>query len=429
MLYYCLWICCVSTCCDGLRLVPPHSLKRGGTTISTLNLNNNDNHSHTHGLHHDRRAFVSTTSAEAMLLLLLGGMGTLSSSAVAKYDNEDEEDDKKMWKGTSLPLMSPEDAATYLRRSDQRSFPMARWPDPVLRIPSVPTPENLDPDDLRLIANALRNTCRANEAVGLASQQCGVHMSLIYLDDVTVVDNDNNNRRSSHRFLRNITNNNNNKGLFLVNPRMLKRSAEPLMQIWTESCLVLPPSFQATVLRDGEVLVEAEDVWTRDTFQVWLKGDAARTLQHECDHDRGILITDHVDLSDLTFRQIITTGYKYNMKDIEGPGHYDRQRMAYDRYIGPVVVTVEEEPQPQQSDGALYSSIRKMFIPDAYADEERPRGCDDACQQRLLDRRALMRQGRSSTSRQEVLDLSRQRAAMYNTTYQGTSCIPGLPCY
>ena len=65
-------------------------------------------------------------------------------------------------------------------------------------------------------------------------------------------------------------------------------------------------------------------------------------------------------------------------------------------------------------------------------EEERAVSCDEACRQERLrvirERRAMMQQSRSSTSRQEVFDLSRQRATLYNTTYQGASCPPGIPC-
>ena len=55
--------------------------------------------------------------------------------------------------------------------------------------------------------------------------------------------------------------------------------------------------------------------------------------------------------------------------------------------------------------------------------------CDEACKQRIADRRALFQQSRTTNDRQKILDLSRQRAALYNTTFQGASCIKGLPCY
>ena len=55
--------------------------------------------------------------------------------------------------------------------------------------------------------------------------------------------------------------------------------------------------------------------------------------------------------------------------------------------------------------------------------------CYEECKQRIADRRALFEQSRTTSDRQKILDLSRQRAALYNTTFQGASCIPGLPCY
>lgn len=58
--------------------------------------------------------------------------------------------------------------------------------------------------------------------------------------------------------------------------------------------------------------------------------------------------------------------------------------------------------------------------------------CNEQCQSDrtrvILERRAMMQQSRTATNRQDMFDLSRQRAALYNTTYQGASCPPGVPC-
>ena len=69
--------------------------------------------------------------------------------------------------------------------------------------------------------------------------------------------------------------------------------------------------------------------------------------------------------------------------------------------------------------------IRIGRVPAAMADDFE---CDEACKQRIADRRALFEQSRTNRNRQDVLDLSRQRAALYNTTFKGASCIPGIPC-
>mmetsp|Transcript_21963 Transcript_21963/g.30872 ORF Transcript_21963/g.30872 Transcript_21963/m.30872 type:complete len:120 (-) Transcript_21963:20-379(-) len=57
--------------------------------------------------------------------------------------------------------------------------------------------------------------------------------------------------------------------------------------------------------------------------------------------------------------------------------------------------------------------------------------CEEEClaqRKRIIEeRRAMMRQSRSSTNRNEVFELSKQRASMYNTTYRGASCPPNIP--
>ncbi|KAJ1455360.1 hypothetical protein M885DRAFT_520264 [Pelagophyceae sp. CCMP2097] len=56
---------------------------------------------------------------------------------------------------------------------------------------------------------------------------------------------------------------------------------------------------------------------------------------------------------------------------------------------------------------------------------------DAALAMRIRDRRALMQAGRSTSSRQEIFDLSRQRATLvYNTTSKAATCDNplGLPC-
>ena len=59
--------------------------------------------------------------------------------------------------------------------------------------------------------------------------------------------------------------------------------------------------------------------------------------------------------------------------------------------------------------------------------------CDSEClaeRQRIIqERRAMMQQSRTTRNRQDMFDLSRQRAALYNTTYQGATCRPGVPCW
>ena len=74
---------------------------------------------------------------------------------------------------------------------------------------------------------------------------------------------------------------------------------------------------------------------------------------------------------------------------------------------------------------ALRSAARGGVSPAAAADRD---ACDEACKQRIADRRALFEQSRTTSDRQTIINLSKQRAKLYNTTFQGVECIPGLPC-
>ena len=75
----------------------------------------------------------------------------------------------------------------------------------------------------------------------------------------------------------------------------------------------------------------------------------------------------------------------------------------------------------------LGSAGAAVALPALAEDDEAARAA--ALQAKLAERRKLMELSRSSNDRQRYFDLSRQRASVvYNTTYQGASCVPGLPC-
>ena len=73
------------------------------------------------------------------------------------------------------------------------------------------------------------------------------------------------------------------------------------------------------------------------------------------------------------------------------------------------------------------TALSVVALPALAEDDEAARAA--ALQEKLAERRKLMELSRSSNDRQRYFDLSRQRASVvYNTTYQGASCVPGLPC-
>ena len=73
------------------------------------------------------------------------------------------------------------------------------------------------------------------------------------------------------------------------------------------------------------------------------------------------------------------------------------------------------------------TALPVVALPALAEDDETARAA--ALQAKLAERRKLMELSRSSNDRQRYFDLSRQRASVvYNTTYRGASCVPGLPC-
>ena len=348
---------------------------------------------------------------------------------------------------------------------------MGKWPDPILRRPASHIPlavfqraEQLD--QLRMVASALKNTARKEGAVGLAAQQCGVDASLIFIDGV--------HQKHSIKYGNSVSGEgrkserDEDEGIYLVNPRIIKRSQESEMQVWTEECLVLPPQFRATLLRDASVTIEYETLNGKDfgvTKQITLKGELARCVQHEMDHDRGVLIVDHVALNEL-----LSVGGDDFMASIENADglHEARIQRAYERYLSDSVLlppnekvvplayesyhdlqsrvtefdctfrtSMHQKSQPWFAEPAFaaeYSPIDPNYAeaknkankiqPTAAYDSNNPE-CDESCiearKARIEERRALMRQSRSNTNRGDVLKLSEQRAALYGSSYGGLS--------
>jgi peptide deformylase len=314
---------------------------------------------------------------------------------------------------------------------------------------------------LRRVAHALRNTAIREGAVGLAAQQCGLDISLIYIDGTSMGaydDDDDDGSPSSRRTTsRRARRGGVRNGIFLANPRIVDRSSESDMLVWTEECLVLPPEFRATLLRDAEVIIEYESIIYDDlddapagtTRRISLRGELARCAQHEIDHDMGILIVDHVSLDEL----LVGTNGATAMADIENwDGMHDvRMMRAYSRDVVVSSLDATNDAGCLARRATRYNDRPHFFVPSANAMDrvERPSAsaahyplrptedrrnpsqagtyapCDGDCQEerkRVVERRrAIMEQSRSSTSRADVLELSSQRSALYGTEFRGLS--------
>jgi peptide deformylase len=250
-----------------------------------------------------RPSFVSSIISAPFLFLLQQPESVPNAISVSHNVNGFEYSSE--WTGTRLEPMALETAAEALRE-----WEMGRWPDPILRSPAEPIDSHsFGTQVLYKVADRLIDTAKFNRAVGLAAQQCGVNASMIYLKlDLPP------------------------KDLLLLNPTIIQRSSESKMKVWTEYCLVLPPTFRATLLRDLWIVVEYYDVDGHKIIRRF-DGEAARALQHEMDHDRGILTLDHIDFNEME---------NDTMRRVEREGHYERQKLAFTRYAHePMDTTLE----------------------------------------------------------------------------------------
>jgi peptide deformylase len=387
------------------------------------------------------------------------------------------------WRGTALPgPLSLADAYTRFSvqlqplsssTSSTTIFEMARWPDPILRRVASPIPNSIftnqeQMQQLQFIARTLQNTARKEGAVGLAAQQCGIDASLIYIDGVGASSMSRRRQKREHST-------GSSSGIFLVNPRIIHRSPEYEMLVWTEECLVLPPEFKATLLRDAEVTIEYETLLLTDagnggcgeTKQITLSGELARCAQHEMDHDKGILIVDHVGVDELLsingetlmanvedadglhrkrmqrayVRDIYDSlllpstgtnvdlalldrdGFYAKIENVESNESYSRQMKRRPWFVESACAA---EDTSENNNNSIPSSTTSSSSPNHESDRsDTVPPCDQACleerKRRIQERRAMMQQSRSSTNRGEVLELSRQRALLYGTRYEGLS--------
>ena len=363
----------------------------------------------------DRRAVAKNAFASLVSLLVTGvtidQMKTNTDTSLLLVDDDN-------WQGTTLEILSLDEAfeLSIQNGGNTEVFPFAHWPDPILRrqasrlaIPSAGGQQDTSQllTKLQSVARTLQRTARKQGAVGLAAQQCGLDVSLVYLQS---------------------PNKNPAQDTFFLNPRIVHRSPERDMRVWKEECLVLPPSFRATLLRDASVTVEYEALFSSSqgtirpfsTQQITLTGELARAVQHEMNHDVGILIVDHVGLDELP----------PSMQKYEREGHSDRMDAAFRRDIFPSSLPAASSTNPAIQYHERSVSWQEAIVPRAYAAEPvtNNKECDEKClaeRKRIIEeRRAMMRQSRTNTQRQDVFELSKQRAAMYNTTYRGMNCPP-----
>jgi len=202
------------------------------------------------------------------------------------------------------------------------------------------------------------------------------------------------------------------------------------------------------------------------TKQITLRGEAARCAQHEMDHDKGILIVDHVALDDLL--AVDGTPFMAQIEDADGLHARQRMQRAYAREVSDSTLIPSDEKfvQLAMEDSSGYHARveqienqradnlgqRPWFVQPANAigqedgtslrpaatsaprsnvkngpsrpmtDANNPTCNEDCLAERkrtIEQRRAMMQQARSNTQRADVLKLSEQRAGLYGAEFGG----------
>lgn len=147
-------------------------------------------------------------------------------------------------------------------------LPLVIAPDERLNTPSTPV-DKVD-DGVRKLLNDMLETMYANQGIGLAAVQVGIHKTIVVMD-VAV-------REGS------------NEPLKLINPTIVEESDD--QSVFAEGCLSFPDQF-SDVERPARVTVNYLDEHGNPQV-LKAEGILATCIQHEIDHTKGIVFVDHI---------------------------------------------------------------------------------------------------------------------------------------
>lgn len=147
-------------------------------------------------------------------------------------------------------------------------LPLVIAPDPRLNTPSKKV-EVVD-DGIRRLLDDMLETMYANEGIGLAAVQVGVHKKLIVVD-IGIRDG----KPAPMKF---------------VNPEIITESKE--LSAYNEGCLSFPDQF-SEVERPAAVKVRYLDEHGKE-HTIQATDILATCLQHEIDHTNGVVFVDHI---------------------------------------------------------------------------------------------------------------------------------------
>jgi peptide deformylase len=146
-------------------------------------------------------------------------------------------------------------------------LPIAKYPDPILRVPGKEVTFPLSPSVKKLVSDMFE-TVRKAGGIGLAAPQVNKSLRLIVVDLESL-------------------------GLppfALFNPKIVSSSRKK--HNGEEGCLSIPKVF-GMIERPEKITFEGKDI-TGKTIKIECDGMLATVVQHETDHVNGILIVDKI---------------------------------------------------------------------------------------------------------------------------------------
>ena len=161
-------------------------------------------------------------------------------------------------------------------------MPLCYLGHPALKRKSVDVTEITD--EIMELAEAMINTMKANDGIGLAGAQIGRNINLIVLDIPTSDGKKSNPGFTSPGEMSLLP----MMPLVLVNPKLSNFSEKQVS--YDEGCLSIP-GITAEVVRSEYIQLEAK-LLNGQQVSYRCGGLLARCLQHECDHLNGILFIE-----------------------------------------------------------------------------------------------------------------------------------------
>lgn len=147
-------------------------------------------------------------------------------------------------------------------------LPLVIAPDERLNKPSQKVEKVTE--EIRKLLDDMLETMYANDGIGLAAVQVGVHKRVIVVDVA---------RREGR-----------NEPIKLINPEIIKHSDDAV--VFNEGCLSFPDQFSEVERPEVVTIRYMDENGAEKTIEA--SGLLATCVQHEIDHTNGVVFVDHI---------------------------------------------------------------------------------------------------------------------------------------